>query len=42
MSRFNLDVVRSFAVAGFAAAYTSLMLVAATGVNAADLSRLVA
>ncbi len=41
MSRFNFDAVRSFAVAGVAALYTSLMLAAAMGVNGAEIGRLV-
>lgn len=41
MSRFNFDAVRSFAVAGFASLYASLMLAAAMGANGADVGRLV-
>jgi hypothetical protein len=41
MSSFNFDAVRSFAVAGVAALYTSLMLAAAMGVNGAEIGRLV-
>lgn len=41
MSRLNFDAVRSLAVAGVAALYTSLMLAAAMGVNGAEIGRLV-
>jgi hypothetical protein len=41
MSRFNFDAVRSFAIAGFAAVYSSLMLAAAMGANSAEIGRLV-
>jgi hypothetical protein len=40
MSRFNIDAVRSFAVAAFVSLYASVMLAAAMGVNA-DVGRLV-
>jgi hypothetical protein len=41
MSRINFDAVRSLAVAGVAALYCSLMLVAAMGANGAEIGRLV-
>lgn len=40
MSRFNVDAVRSLAVAAFVSLYASVMLAAAMGVNA-DVGRLV-
>ncbi len=41
MSRFNLDAVRSLAIAGVAALYSSLMLAAAVSTNGVEIGRLV-
>ena len=41
MSRFNFDAVRSFAIAGVASLYASMMLIAAVSTNGAEIGRLV-
>lgn len=41
MAHFNIDAFRSYAIAAAASLYCSVMLLAATGVNSAELGRLV-
>ena len=41
MSRFNLDAIRSVAIAGVASLYASMMLLAAVSTNGAEIGRLV-
>lgn len=41
MAHFNVDAFKSYAVAGFASLYCSIMFLAAAGANGSEFGRLV-